>query len=197
MALVDLGRPQEAASHYARALAVQPDRPEAHNNLGIALEHQGRYADALACYERALALDPTYPDAHFNRAHALLVTGELDEGWPEYEWRFAVARYDRNFDRPLWSGEPLAGRTILIHAEQGLGDTLQFIRYVPAVAERGGRVVIEVPKAIARLAGTVAGASLIVAAGDKVAGIRPALSAAQPAADIRDDLATIPEPSPI
>jgi tetratricopeptide (TPR) repeat protein len=166
VALVDLGRPQEAAAHYARALAVQPDRPEAHNNLGIALEHQGRYPDALACYGRALALDPAYPDAHFNRAHALLVTGELDEGWPEYEWRFAVARYDRNFDRPLWSGEPLAGRTILIHAEQGLGDTLQFIRYVPAVAERGGRVVIEVPRAIARLAGTVAGASLIVAAGD-------------------------------
>jgi tetratricopeptide (TPR) repeat protein len=166
VALVALGRPEEAASHYARVLALQPDRAETHTNLGLALEHQGRYAEALACYERALALNPDYPHAHFNRSHALLVTGELDEGWPEYEWRFAVARYDRNFDRPLWSGEPLAGQTILIHAEQGFGDTLQFVRFVPAVAERGGRVVLEVPDAIVRLTCTVAGASLIVSAGD-------------------------------
>jgi tetratricopeptide (TPR) repeat protein len=164
--LVDLDRPVEATAHYRQALAVLPDRAETHNNLGIALERQGRHAEALACYGRALTLKPDYAEAHFNRAHALLATGELDEGWKEYEWRFAVARYERNFDRPLWSGEPLAGQTILIHAEQGFGDTLQFVRYVPAVAARGGTVVLEVPKALVRLARTVAGASQIVAAGD-------------------------------
>ena len=166
VALVDLDRPEEGAAHYQRALAVQPDRAETHNNLGIALERQGRYAEAFDSYVRALALKPDYAEAHFNRSHALLATGEFDEGWREYEWRFAVARYSRNFDRPLWSGEPLAGQTILIHAEQGFGDTLQFVRYVPAVAGCGGKVVLEVPKPLVRLVRTVAGVSLVVAAGD-------------------------------
>jgi tetratricopeptide (TPR) repeat protein len=166
VALVELGRPEEAIEHYRRALMVQPDRAETHNNLGIALERRGRYPEALGCYGRALTLKPDYAEAHFNRSHALLVTGELDEGWREYEWRFAVARYDRNFGRPLWSGEPLGAKTILIHAEQGFGDTLQFVRYVPAVAERGGRVVLEAPGPLVRLLGTLDGASRVVAAGD-------------------------------
>jgi tetratricopeptide (TPR) repeat protein len=164
--LADLGQPGEAIIHYERALALQPDRAETHYNLGIALGHQGRYAEALAHYGGALALKPDYAEAHLNRSLALLLTGELEEGWQEYEWRFTVARYDRNFGRPLWSGEPLVGRSILIHAEQGFGDTLQFVRYVPAVAERGGRVVLEVPEPLVRLADTIAGVSQVVAAGD-------------------------------
>ena len=168
VALVELSRPVEASSHYRRALAVQPDRAETYNNLGIALERQDRYAEALDCYERALRLRPDYAEAHFNRAHALLVTGNFEAGWQEYEWRFAVARYDRNFDRPLWSGEALAERTILIHAEQGFGDTLQFVRYVPLVAERGGRIVLEVPRPLVSLVGTVAGLPRVVAAGDQL-----------------------------
>ena len=166
VALVELSRTREAIGHYQRALAAAPDRAETHNNLGIALERQGRYAEALDCYGRAMALKPDYAEAHFNRAHALLATGAFDEGWREYEWRFAVARSDRKFDQPLWAGESLGGRTILIHAEQGYGDTLQFVRYVPAAAARGGRVVLEVPKPLVRLARTVAGASEVVAAGD-------------------------------
>jgi tetratricopeptide (TPR) repeat protein len=149
-------------------LAAAPDRAETHNNLGLALEHQGRYGEALACYDRALTLRPDYAQAHFNRAHALLLTGDFAEGWREYEWRFAVARYDRRFDRPLWSGEPLAGRTILIHAEQGFGDTLQFVRYLPAVAERGGRVVLEAPKELVRLLRSVDGIAEIVPVGERL-----------------------------
>jgi tetratricopeptide (TPR) repeat protein len=196
VALVDLGRPEEAIAQYEQALALQPDRAETHNNLGIALQRQGRYAEALACYGRALALKPDYAEAHFNRSHALLLTGELDEGWEEYEWRFAVARYDRNFDRPLWSGEPLAGQSILIHAEQGLGDTLQFVRYVPAVAERGGRVVLEVPVGLVRLVRTVAGASEVAAAGDPL----PVFDCHCPLLSLprvfKTDLATIPDTVP-
>ena len=109
---------------------------------------------ALACYGRALALKPDYARAHFNRSLTLLLTGQFKEGWEEYEWRFVVAQYDRGFDRPLWSGELLAGRTVLLHAEQGFGDTLQFLRYVPIVAERGGGVVLEVPASLVRLART-------------------------------------------
>ena len=166
IALVDLGRRAEAITHHEQALALQPGRAELHYNLGSALQHRGLYAEALACYGCALTLNPAYAKAHLNRSLALLVTGELDEGWQEYEWRFAVNVYDRKFDRPLWSGQPLAGASILIHAEQGFGDTLQFIRYIPAVAERGGKVVLEVPASLVRLARTVAGASEVVAAGD-------------------------------
>jgi tetratricopeptide (TPR) repeat protein len=166
VALVDLGRRAEAITHHKKALALQPGRAELHYNLGSTLQRQGLYAEALACYGRALALKPDYAQAHLNRALALLLTGEIDDGWQEYEWRFGVNVYDRKFDRPLWSGEPLAGASILIHAEQGFGDTLQFIRYIPAVAERGGRVVLEVPKPLVRLARTVAGVPQVVARGD-------------------------------
>jgi tetratricopeptide (TPR) repeat protein len=168
VALVDLDRAEEATRHYERALAIKPTSAETHSNLGVALERQGRHPEALDCYERALALRPDYAEAHFNRAHALLQTGRLDEGWQEYEWRFAVARYDRNFDPPLWSGGPLNGKTILVHAEQGFGDTLQFLRYIPAVAAGGGKVVLEVPPPLVRLAGSVAGASEVLAAGEKL-----------------------------
>jgi tetratricopeptide (TPR) repeat protein len=181
VALVDLGRPEEAAAHYERLLTLQPDRADAHYNLGIALQRQHRYPEALASYGRALTYKPDYAQAHFNRSLALLLTGNFDEGWPEYEWRFAVARYDRNFDQPLWSGEPLAGERILIHAEQGFGDTLQFIRYLPAVAERGGRVTLEVPGPLVRLARTIPGASEIIAAGDAI-----------PAFDIHCPLLSLP-----
>jgi tetratricopeptide (TPR) repeat protein len=166
VALIDLERPQEAIEHFEKALAVQPDRAETYYNLGVAFDQQRRYTETLACYGRALGLKRDYAQAHFNRSVTLLRTGEFEEGWQEYEWRFAVARYDRNFDRPLWSGEPLGGRNILVHAEQGFGDTLQFVRYLPAVAERGGTVVVEVPTPLVRLVGTVAGASQVVAAGD-------------------------------
>jgi len=166
VALVDLDRLQEAVAHYEQVLAQQPERAETHSNLGVALQRQGRYAEALECYARAIALKPDYAEAHFNRAVALLMTGEFDEGWEEYEWRFAAARYDRNFAVPRWSGEPLARHTILIHAEQGFGDTLQFLRYVPAVAKKGGTVIAEVPQLLVRLAQTVAGVSRVIGAGD-------------------------------
>jgi tetratricopeptide (TPR) repeat protein len=196
VALVDLGRSEEAIPHYERALILQPNRAETHSNLGIALQRQGRYAEAFASYGRALALKPDYAEAHFNRACALLLTGELYEGWREYEWRFAVARYDRRFDQPLWSGEPLAGAGILIHAEQGFGDTLQFVRYVPAVAERGGRIVLEVPEPLVRLAGTVVGVSQVVARGDPL----PAFDCHCPLLSLprvfKTNLATIPNALP-
>ena len=196
VALVDLGRPKEAITHHRKALALEPASAELHYNLGGALQRQGLYAEALACYERALALKPDHAKAHLNRSLALLLTGELDEGWQEYEWRFAVNVYDRRFDRPLWSGEPLAGASILVHAEQGFGDTLQFVRYVPAVAERGGRVVLEVPAPLVRLARTVAGVSEVVAAGDPL----PAFDCHCPLLSLprvfKTNLATIPKPVP-
>ena len=194
--LVDLGRLEEAVAHHERALAVRPDSAEAHYNLGSALQRQGRYAEALACYGRALSLKPDHAGAHLNRSLALLITGQFEEGWTEYEWRFAVARYDRNFDRPLWSGEALTGQTILIHAEQGFGDTLQFVRYIPLVAKRGGSVVLEVPRPLVRLVRSVEGASEVLAAGDPL----PAFDYHCPLLSLprvfKTDLATIPSAVP-
>jgi tetratricopeptide (TPR) repeat protein len=194
--LVDLGRREEAIAHHKKALALAPGRAELHYNLGSALQRQGLYAEALASYGCALALKPDHAGAHLNRALALLLTEEFDEGWQEYEWRFAVARYDRKFDQPSWSGEPLGGRSILIHAEQGFGDALQFVRYVPAVAERGGRVVLEVPEPLVRLARTVAGVSQVVARGDPL----PAFDCHCPLLSLprvfKTNLATIPSAVP-
>ncbi len=196
VALVDLGRQAEAIPHHEKALALQPGRAELHYNLGSALQRHGLYAEALASYGRALALNPAYAKVHLNRSLALLLTGELDEGWQEYEWRFAANAYDRKFDRPLWSGELLAGASILIHAEQGFGDTLQFVRYIRAVAEHGGRVVLEVPASLVRLARTVAGASEVVAAGDPL----PAFDCHCPLLSLprvfKTNLATIPNAVP-
>ncbi|MGA7262618.1 MAG: tetratricopeptide repeat-containing glycosyltransferase family protein, partial [Stellaceae bacterium] len=196
VALLDLGRREEAITHHEKALALQPGRAELHYNLGNALQHHGLYSEALACYGRALALNPAYAKAHLNRSLALLLNGEFDEGWQEYEWRFAVNVYDRKFDQPLWSGEPLAGARILIHAEQGFGDTLQFVRYTPAVAELGGRVVLEVPQSLVRLARTVTGASEVVAAGDSL----PAFDCHCPLLSlprvIKTNLTTIPNAVP-
>jgi tetratricopeptide (TPR) repeat protein len=196
IALVDLGRRAEAITHHKKAVALQPGRAEPHYNLGSALQRHGLYAEALACYGRALALNPDYAKAHLNRSLALLLRGEFDDGWQEYEWRFAVNVYDRKFDRPLWSGEPLAGASILIHAEQGFGDTLQFVRYIPAVAECGGRVVLEVPASLVRLARTVAGISEVVASGDPL----PTFDCHCPLLSLprvfKTNLATIPQTVP-
>jgi tetratricopeptide (TPR) repeat protein len=196
VALVDLGRREEAITHHKKALALQPGRAELHYSLGSALQRHGLYAEALACYGRALALKPDYAQAHFNRALALLLTGEFDEGWQEYEWRFADAKYDRKFEQPSWSGEQFGGRSILIHAEQGFGDALQFVRYVPGVAARGGRVALEVPEPLVRLVRTVAGASQVVARGDPL----PAFDCHCPLLSLprvfKTNLATIPNAVP-
>src|SRR5205085_8750238 len=116
---------------------------------GVALQEEGQVAKALACYEEALHLKPDYAEAHWNRSLAWLLAGNFEQGWPAYEWRWHLKEFPRlHFSQPLWDGAPLEGRTILLHAEQGLGDTLQFIRYAPLVKERGGRVLVACQKAL-------------------------------------------------
>jgi hypothetical protein len=110
-------------------------------------------ARALACYERALALKPEYAEAAWNRALLWLLRGDYERGWPAYEWRWRCKRTTPlpPLTRPRWNGEPLDGRTILLNAEQGLGDTLQFIRYAPLVKARGGHVVVQCQNALLSL----------------------------------------------
>ncbi|QCO09875.1 tetratricopeptide repeat protein [Azospirillum brasilense] len=141
-------RLEEAARRYREVLDEVPGHRGALNNLGNTLGELGAVDEALDCYGRALSLDPGNADAHWNRALTRLLLGDFANGWREFEWRWkapAMQNQRRRFDRPAWDGGPLIGRTILLHAEQGLGDTLQFLRFVPLVREAGPtRVLLEV-----------------------------------------------------
>ena len=152
-ALARLERFHEAEAAHRRAVMLKPDFPDAHYNLGVALQDQGRFEEALASYDRAVAIKPDLVDARWNRAYVMLTLGRYAEGWREHEWRWRRKEQPpRSYPQPLWRGEPLAGRTILLHAEQGMGDSLQFMRYVPLVAARDGRVVLQVPGPLLRVA---------------------------------------------
>jgi tetratricopeptide (TPR) repeat protein len=167
-ALQAMGRVNDAIDSYRRAIDLGPGNADAHSNLGVALNDMGLTDDAVAAWRRAIEIKPDLPDAHFNLGFALLARGDFERGWEEYEWRrnsksFPSAR--RTFAEPQWDGGPLAGRTILVHAEQGFGDTLQFIRYLPFVVQQGARVVIECPAGLPRLLHRFAGNCQIVLKG--------------------------------
>jgi tetratricopeptide (TPR) repeat protein len=156
----------EASSR--RALALTPTDVKAYNNLALVLVDQQRLEEALAVLDLAAGLQPADPDTRQHRAMVLLLLGRLTEGWADYEARFETrqGRGDRrDFPQPMWQGEALAGKTILLHAEQGIGDTLQFCRYVALVAERGARVVLEVPATLLRLLHPLPGLAALVGHG--------------------------------
>ncbi|HTW94154.1 MAG TPA: tetratricopeptide repeat-containing glycosyltransferase family protein [Tepidisphaeraceae bacterium] len=163
-ALTDRGELQEGISLLQRALAVRPAYANALSNLGIALGDMGKLDEAAECYRRAIAVDPDFAEAHLNLALDLLRRGQWREGWQQREWRWKVPGLEsgRTFRQPRWNGEDLAGRTILLHHEQGLGDTLQFIRFVPLLARRGAKVILEVQAEVAKLAATVSGVTTVL-----------------------------------
>ncbi len=165
-ALRQEGQTAEAAAALEQALRLQPDYPEAHNNLAIVRIRQGSLDEALAGYAEALRLKPDYAEAHCNRALAWLLQGDFEKGWPEYEWRWRTRDFKpRAFDRPRWDGGPLEGRSILLWAEQGLGDTLQFVRYAALVKQRGGTVLLEAPPRLLPLLRRCAGIDHLLPAG--------------------------------
>jgi tetratricopeptide (TPR) repeat protein len=167
MALVRLDELDAAEATCREALRLKPDLATAHLSLGFILSEQGRREAALACCQRALDLQPDLADARKNRSLIWLLEGKLTEGWAEYEWRWKCPELpERPFGQPLWDGSPLAGQTLLLHAEQGLGDTLQFIRYAPLAAERGARVVVACQRPLLPLLSRMPGVSGWVAQGD-------------------------------
>lgn len=150
LAFLELDQIDEAISHLQRALTLGPNAPETFNNLGVAYMRQSQPRLAAENYQRALRLRPDYAEAHLNLSRALLIQGDFEEGWMEYEWRWKCPGYEaRDDDKPRWGGEPLAGRTILLRSEQGLGDTFQFIRFANLVERSGGRVLLECQPALA------------------------------------------------
>jgi len=155
-ALKDGELPEEAMAAYHRALALKPEFPEACSNLGNMYKDYGQIEEAVACYRRAIAWCPDFADAHLNLGIVLLLLGRYEEGWHEYEWRWrtsAHAHLRRNLLAPAWNGQPATGRTILVHAEQGFGDTLLFVRYLPFIRSHlcAARVILECQPALVPL----------------------------------------------
>jgi tetratricopeptide (TPR) repeat protein len=165
-----LKRFDEALANYDRALAVRPDYAEALYNRGIALDELKRFDEALASYDRAIHARPDYVEAHWNEALLRLLTGDFSRGWAKYEWRWkneSPAKSKRNFAQPLWLGEDaIDGKTVLLYSEQGFGDTIQFCRYVPLLAARGARVMVEVPGPLQELISNLAGATQVISKGN-------------------------------
>jgi tetratricopeptide (TPR) repeat protein len=167
-ALLQQRRLAEAEACYRSALKLKPDYAAAHTNLANALLALGRREEMDRHYRRSLKLDPNSAGTQYNLALACLREGNFREGWQRHEWRWEFRELSlrrRKFTQPQWKGQVLRGETILLHAEQGLGDTLQFIRYLPLVAERGGRVILEVQPQLHRLLESATCAQQVIARG--------------------------------
>ena len=165
-ALQDQGELDAAVESYRQALMIKPDFAWAHYNLGIALDDQGKLDMALESYRKALALKPDFADARYNKSLTHLRSGDYATGWVEYESRWARAKTpgQRTFDNPKWlGGNPILGKRLLLWAEQGLGDTIQFCRYAPVLARKGAAVFLQVQSPLRSLLGTLEGVTVITA----------------------------------
>jgi tetratricopeptide (TPR) repeat protein len=165
-----LNRLGEALGDYDRAIALKPDYAEAYGNRGACLDDLARPDEALSSYRQALALQPEHGDTHWNLAVNRLRAGDFKTGFIEAEWRWKSSSLRlprRAFDKPLWLGaEPIDGKTLLLHNEQGLGDAIQFCRYIPLLAQRGARVILEIDRPLKELLEGVAGVSYCLAKGE-------------------------------
>jgi tetratricopeptide (TPR) repeat protein len=168
-ALNSLGRPDAAAVSFQKAIVLDRDMFQAHNNLGNVLMALDRLEAAAFSYAKAIALKPENPGAHKNLGIISLLQGDFETGWPEYSWRRLeddpVFR-ERNYKPPFWTGEDLTGKTIFIYPEQGFGDTLQFVRYLPMLRQRGARVAFDVPLPMVRLLWDLDGVDVSLKDGD-------------------------------
>jgi tetratricopeptide (TPR) repeat protein len=199
--LQKLGRHQDAVGSYDLALALNPDYAEVLNNRGRSLAFLGRHVEALANTSRAIAIKPDYIDAQWNEALLMLRLGDFAEGWKQYEWRFKRGeglKKLRTYPQPLWRGEaPVAGKTIFVHFEQGLGDTIQFGRYTRLLAQQGARVIFEVQPPLKSLLAQLASPSIqVIGHGDAI----PAFDLHSPLLSLplafRTELASIPPATP-
>jgi tetratricopeptide (TPR) repeat protein len=170
LALTRLHRYEAALASYERAIAIKPDYAEAFCNRGGVFRELMKLDAALTCYNQAIALRPDYATAYANRAYALLSLGDFEAGWVDHEWRWKSedgVKPISSFPEPLWLGkESIAGRTILLHTEQGLGDTIQFCRYVKLVSDLGARVILQVQSPLMQLLSGLEGLSQLVLRGN-------------------------------
>lgn len=169
--LIELGLFCDAAQSFTRAISLLSPSPVPFTARATALQALGKVAAAEEDCRKAISLDPTFAAAHWNLALNLLLQGEYRDGWREYEWRWQKADFtspSRHTDIPLWNGSPLHGQNILLHAEQGFGDAIQFVRYVPLVAACGGNVVLECHPQLVSLFRSIKEAATVVSFNESV-----------------------------
>ncbi len=157
----------EAIAAYHKGLAINSEHGDLNNNLGTALREEGKWSESTHHYQEALAINPNDGEAHSNLAFNQLILGDLRGGFEEYEWRWQTSRMQpRDFTQPMWDGLPCKESTLLLHCEQGFGDSIQFIRYAPVVAGLGATIILECPQALQQLFRSVEGISQIVVQGE-------------------------------
>ncbi len=164
----ELGKPLDAEKCYLAALSMNPHLAEAQHNLGVVFQERGELDKAMACYHKALAIRADYAEAHLSLGHCQLLLGDLEAGLQNQAWRWHTKSYrasTRAFDVAKWDGQDFQGKTLFIHREQGLGDFIQFVRYLPLVAKRGGRIIIEAPEKLLPLFPVIEGADGVVTTG--------------------------------
>jgi hypothetical protein len=193
--LQTLGQLDGAVASYHRALAIRPNHAETHHNLGLALQALDQLDAAAASYRQALAIKPDLVPTHVNLAVTLLARGDLPAGWEEFEWRWKTplnSKLRRDFAQLQWRGEDARGRTLLLHAEHGFGDTLHFCRYATLAAARGLRVIVEVQRPLVRLLRTLPGVDLVIERGCELPAFDLHCSMFSMPLALRTTLATIP-----
>jgi tetratricopeptide (TPR) repeat protein len=198
-ALFELGRLEEAEEVLQAALQMRPDMKEAYINLANVQIGQRRHAAALTSFGHVFELDPDNASAHFVCGMVHLVEGDFANGWREYGWRWQMEKYRQlvsSYSVPVWGGESLDGRTLFVHAEQGIGDTLQFARYLPLLGNYGGRVVFEVQVSLKRLMVGLDGVDIVMAQGESAPQMDMRVPLLSLPAIMKTDLGSIPAHTP-
>jgi len=197
LAQQEAGQGDAALNSYARAIEINPRLATAFNNRGNVFRSRKLFTEAMLDYRQALALDPTSAEAHFNVGQLALLLGDFALGWAEYEWRGLIAEglavNTRKFSEPAWFGEfPIEGKHLYLHVEQGIGDTIQFCRYVRLVAELGARVTLEVQPPLGELLANLDGVSELVLLGAPIPSADYQCSVMSLPGAFKTTLATIP-----
>jgi tetratricopeptide (TPR) repeat protein len=170
-ALIKKGHFDESITYCQKAIELRPSFAEAYYNLGCAFEEKGHFDKAITCYQKTIELNPSFAEAHFDISLILLLLGNFKEGWKKYEWRWkrkAYIQYCRNFSKPLWNGSEIKGLTILLQCEQGLGDTVQFFRYAPLIAQKGAKVIVDCQRELVSLLKNTEGEQQVIVQGEEL-----------------------------
>ena len=187
---------EAALELFQKAVALNPRDQASWNNLGKCLLECNRLAESQAAYQRAIEIDPSYAKARYGRAIALLGEGRLAEGFREYEVRLSIRPPRRHLKKKVWKGEPLEGKTLFLHAEQGYGDAIQAARYLPMTRQRAGRVILECRPELKRLFAYSACADEVLAYGDQMPEFEHYASMISLAGILGITLETVPRQTP-